>query len=412
MADPCSFEPTLSVEAALDRIAAAVQPVSGAERVALKHALGRVADAPVRAPLPMPLYRNAAVDGYAFNSREFDGKGPVRLRLAGTSWAGNPFRGRLQAGECIRIFTGAVVPDQADSVVMQELAAAAGNEVLFPAAAELRRFVREAGEDVKRGDLLCGEGKRLTAVDLGLLASVGIYDVAVKRAVNIAFFSTGDELAGIGQPLSAGRIYDSNRYLLGGLLADPCYRAADMGVVGDDREQLEAALSRASLNHDVIITTGGASVGEADFIAEILGRLGKVHLWKIAIKPGKPLAFGQIGKAFFFGLPGNPVSAAVTFQQLVAPALRRLAGEAPGRPLRIRATCTAPLKKEPGRLEFQRGMLTQNAQGEFFVAAAGGQGSHRLGAMAQSNCYIILPADCCGVRANESVWVEPFGTSL
>ncbi|WP_336885023.1 molybdopterin molybdotransferase MoeA [Methylomicrobium sp. RS1] len=412
MADPCSLEPMLSAEAALDRIVSAVQPVSGAERSALKHALGRVAAEPVRAPLPIPHYRNAAVDGYAFGSIEFERNRPVRLRVAGASWAGHPFRGRLNRGECIRIFTGAAVPDQADSVVMQEFAAADGDEIVLPAAVELRRFVREIGEDLQQGELLCGEGKKLTAADLGLLASAGVYDVAVKRPVNIAFFSTGDELIGIGQALSAGRIYDSNRYMLGSLLIDPCYRAADLGVIGDNREQLEAALKRAAQNHDVIITTGGASVGEADFIAEVLGRLGEIHLWKIAMKPGKPLAFGKIGKAFFFGLPGNPVAVAVTFRQMVEPALKRLAGQAPAHPLRIRAICTVPLKKEPGRLEFQRGVLTQNAQGEFFVAAGGGQGSHLLGAMARSNCYIVLPADCGGVRANEAVWVEPFGVAL
>jgi molybdopterin molybdotransferase len=412
MTDSCSLEPMLSVEAALDTIASAIQPVSGTEKVTLKHALGRVAAEPVHSPLDIPHDRNAAVDGYAFSSRDIDLTQAFRLHLAGVSWAGNPFRGRLKAGECIRIFTGAVVPVEADSVVMQEFVAVDGDEIIFPAAVAARRFVREIGEDVRRGNLLCGEGKKLTAVELGLLASAGIYDVTVKRPVNIAFFSTGDELTGIGRPLSPGKIYDSNRYILGGLLSDPCYRAVDLGVIGDDRRQLEEALSQAALNHDVIITTGGASVGEVDFITQILERLGEVHLWKIAMKPGKPLAFGKIGKAFFFGLPGNPVSVAVTFQQMVEPALKRLTGQTPDKALRIKATCTAPLKKEPGRLEFQRGILTQNAQGEFFVASAGGQGSHRLGSMSQSNCYIVLPADCGGVKANEQVWVEPFRTSL
>lgn len=412
MTDSCSLEPMLSVEAALDKIASAIQPVGGSEKVTLKHALGRVTAEPVHSPVAIPLDRNAAVDGYAFNSREIDNSHSFRLRLAGISWAGNPFQGRLNAGECIRIFTGAVVPDEADSVVMQEFVTADGDGIIFPAGVAARRFVREIGGDVKPGDMLCAEGKKLTAVELGLLASAGVYDVAVKRPVAIAFFSTGDELTGIGQPLTPGKIYDSNRYLLGGLLSDPCYRAVDLGVIGDDRRQLEAALDQAARNHDVIITTGGASVGEADFITQVLERVGEVHLWKIAIKPGKPLAFGKIGKTFFFGLPGNPVSVAVTFQQMVEPALKRLAGLAPGTALRIRATCTHPLKKEPGRLEFQRGVLTQDPHGEFLVAAALGQGPHMLGSMSQSNCYIILPADCAGVQTNERVWVEPFRLSL
>ncbi|MGR8941180.1 MAG: molybdopterin molybdotransferase MoeA [Gammaproteobacteria bacterium] len=414
MTDLCSREnePLLSVEAARESIASALQPISGAEKIALKHALGRVLAEPIFAPLDLPRERNAAVDGYAFNSRDIDSLQDFRLRLAGASWAGKPFRGRLHSGECLRIFTGAVVPSEADSVVMQEFVGVDGSDILFPAATPARRFVREAGEDVRCGDLLCGEGQKLTAIDLGLLASTGIYDVAVKRPLNIAFFSTGDELSGVGQPLSAGKIYDSNRYILGGLLADPCHRAADLGVIGDDRRLLEEVLSHAAANHDVIITTGGASVGEADFIKPILERLGEVYLWKIAMKPGKPLAFGKIGKACFFGLPGNPVSVAVTFRQMVEPALRRLTGAEPTVPLRIRAICSTPLKKEPGRLEFQRGILTQQEPGEFSVRSAGGQGSHQLGSMSQSNCYIILPAECGGVAAGETVIVEPFAARL
>ncbi|MEC4750631.1 gephyrin-like molybdotransferase Glp [Methylomicrobium sp. Wu6] len=414
MIDLCSLEnePMLSVEAARERIAAALEPVIGVEKTALKYALGRVLAEPVCSPLDIPHDRNAAVDGYAFSSRDIDTAQAFRLHLAGASWAGKPFQGQLNAGECIRIFTGAVLPREADSVVMQEFVTVDGDYTVFPAAVPARRFVRETGEDVKSGGILCGAGKKLTAIELGLFASAGIYDVVVKRPVNIAFFSTGDELTGIGKPLAPGKIHDSNRYILGGLLTDPCYCAADLGVIGDDMRQLEDALSQAALNHDVIITTGGASVGEADFITRILERLGEVHLWKIAMKPGKPFAFGKIGKAFFFGLPGNPVAVAVTFQQIVKPGLGRLTGLMPASPLRIKAMLTAPLKKEPGRLEFQRGILTQNADGEFFVASAGGQGSHMLGSMSASNCYIILPADCCGVQANEPVWVEPFQTSL
>lgn len=414
MTDLCSLESgtMLSVETAQERIAAAIQSVSGTEKVALKHALGRVMAEYVRSPLDIPHDRNAAVDGYAFSSYDIDATQAFRLRVAGISWAGKPFQGQMTAGECIRIFTGAVVPSEADSVVMQEFVTVDGDHAVFPSAVPMRRFVREIGEDIKRGELLFGAARKLTAFELGLFASAGIYDVTVKRPITIAFFSTGDELTGVGQPLMPGKIHDSNRYLLGGLLTNPCYRTADMGVIGDDMKKLEDVLGKAAQNHDVIITTGGASVGDADFIAQILERLGEVHLWKIAMKPGKPLAFGKIGKAFFFGLPGNPVSVAVTFQQIVEPALQRLAGLAPGKALRFKATLTAPLKKEPGRLEFQRGILTQGVGGEFFVSSAGGQGSHMLGSLSHSNCYIILPADCDGLRANDQVWVEPFRNSL
>ena len=410
MTDWCSRESRdlLSLEAAREKIAAALRPVSGTEKMALANALGRVLAEPVCAPHDIPYDRNAAVDGYAFCSQDIDKSEISRLRLAGVSWAGQPYRGVLRPGDCIRIFTGAVVPERADSVAMQEFVSVEGNEAVFPGATQTHRFVREIGEDVKCGELLCENGKPLSAIELGLLASAGIYDIRVRRAVTIAFFSTGDELIGVGQPMTGGKIYDSNRYILRGLLAEPCYRTVDMGVIGDGKQLLERALLNAANHHDVIITTGGASVGEADYIMQILEHIGEVYLWKIAMKPGKPLAFGKIGNAFFFGLPGNPVSVAVTFRQVVEPALRCLAGAAPSRPLRIRALCIAPIKKEPGRLEFQRGILTQNEQGEFWVTAAGGQGSHQLGTMAKSNCYIVLPADCRGVAAGEQVIVEPF----
>lgn len=394
------------------RIAAALKPIGGAETVSLRQALGRVLAEPIDAPRDMPHERNAAVDGYAFDSRDIDRQSPFRLRVAGVSWAGKPFEGDLPAGECVRIFTGARVPDAADSVVMQEFVTADGEHATFPAGVPARRFVRAVGEDVKRGQRLFAAGRQLNAIDLGLLAAAGVCDVSITRPLRIAFFSTGDELTGLGQPLAAGKIYDSNRYLLGALLSDPCFRAADLGVVGDDLPRLEAAMIAAAAQHDVLITTGGASVGDADLIARTLERLGALHVRKIAMKPGKPLIFGSLGAAFFFGLPGNPVAVAVTMQQVVLPALRQLAGMSPVQPLRFQATLAATLKKEPGRLEFQRGCLAQDACGEFVVAAAGGQGSHLLGAMSASNCYIVLPADCRGVEAGEKVWVEPFRLTL
>jgi len=232
--------------------------------------------------------------------------------------------------------------------------------------------------------------------------------VTVKRRLKIAYFSTGDELASLGLSLQPGKIYDSNRAMLGGLLSDPSYSVTDLGVIPDNKQLLEDNFIKASKNYDAVITTGGASVGEADYVKEILQNSGEVNFWKLAIKPGKPLAFGKIGQCYFFGLPGNPVAVVVTFQQIVAPALRQLSGARFVKPLRFAATCTSALKKAPGRQEFQRGILSQDEQGEFFVASAGQQGSNILSSMSQSGCYIVLPEECKGVQAGERVTVEPF----
>ena len=414
MIDPCSLEPSplLSVDDALERINAAIQPVTASERVVLKSALGRVLSEDVVSPISIPYDRNSAMDGYALSSKDIDAARPFTLILAGTSWAGKPFQGSLQAGQCVRVFTGAVIPNGADSVVIQEQVSADGEDIAFPANISAYQNIREAGEDIKQGSLLCSRQKKLTAADIGLLASAGSYDVPARRKLNIAFFSTGDELIGIGQPPKPGKIYDSNRYALAGLLADPCYNAVDMGAIPDDRQLLEETLKQAAECNDVIITTGGASVGDADYINDILVSCGVVNFWKIAIKPGKPLAFGKIGGCYFFGLPGNPVSAMVTFQQIVAPALKQLSGAAAKKPLRLLATCTTALKKMPGRQEFQRGILTQDTNGNFFVASTGQQGSHILSSMSQGNCYIILSAGSKGVSSGEKVWVEPFSVFL
>ncbi|NOT84579.1 MAG: molybdopterin molybdotransferase MoeA, partial [Methylococcaceae bacterium] len=241
-----------------------------------------------------------------------------------------------------------------------------------------------------------------------LLAAVGLCDVSVIRRLKVAFFSTGDELMAIGQPLASGQLYDSNRYTLHALLQDACFYSTDLGVIGDNPELLENLLTHSAEQYDVIISTGGASVGDADHIQQVLTRCGEVNFWKIAIKPGKPLAFGKIGACYFFGLPGNPVAVIATFQQVVTPALQQLCGRQPTRPWRFNATSLHSLKKTAGRLEFQRGILSQTDNGDFEVRPAGAQGSHLLGAFSQANCYIVLSADCHGITAGEQVTVEPF----
>jgi len=414
MIDSCSLEksPLLTVDNALEKIRATIQPVSDSDTVTLKKALGRVLAEAVYSPNPIPHERNSAMDGYAFASRDVPNEQPFTLTLIGTSWAGKPFQGQLQAGQCVRIFTGAVLPEQADSVIMQEHIQRDGQQVHFPAHTQPQQNVRAIGEDVKQGGLLCTQSKKLTAVDLALLATAGVSEVSVHRAINIAIFSTGDELIACGQPLATGQIYDSNRYLLTGLLSDACYQVADLGVIADNKHALTDAFTAAAKNYDVIISTGGASVGEADYVKDVLTECGQINFWKLAIKPGKPLTFGTIGACYFFGLPGNPVSAQVTFQKIVAPALQQLAGATATPPLQLKATCTNALKKSAGRQEFQRGILTQTATGELLVATAGQQGSNILSALSIANCYIVLPSDNQGVAIGDKVLVEPFNVFL
>jgi molybdopterin molybdotransferase len=241
-----------------------------------------------------------------------------------------------------------------------------------------------------------------------LLAASGIKSLKVYRKIKIAVFSTGDELIPIGQPLSCGKIYDSNRYLLSALLKDCCFELTDAGVIADNKKSLEDKFVETAKYADVIITTGGASVGDADYIKEVLETSGKLEFWKIAIKPGKPLTFGKINDCYFFGLPGNPVSALVGFEQFVAPALKKLGGFLFVRPFRLKASCNSELKKSPGRTEFQRGVLGQNDNGDFFVYSAGQQGSHIQTTSSIANCFIVLPPECQGVAIGDSVWVEPF----
>ncbi|GAB6139745.1 molybdopterin molybdotransferase MoeA [Methylosoma difficile] len=413
MIDTCSLDsqPLLTLDQALEKILAAIEPLRATETLPLADVLGRVLAAAIYSPINMPFERNAAMDGYAFARADACASG-FSLELVGVSWAGRPFLGMLKKGQCVRIFTGAVVPEGADSVVMQEHVTVQGAQIHFPENEALLQNVRSPGEDVRQGACLMAAGKKLGAYDLALLASVGVANVDVVRSVRIRFFSTGDELMGLGQALSSGKIYDSNRYLLAGLLVDPAHASDDGGVVADDEAVLEQMLVDAAQYADVIITTGGASVGDADYVNAVLARCGQVKFWKMAVKPGKPVAFGRLGGAYFFGLPGNPVAVAATFSQLLLPALAKLSGSMPVQALRLQAVCGSPLKKAKGRLEFQRGILSQSEAGIWQVVSAGGQGSNMLGSLSRSNCFIVLPADCGGVAAGDWVTVEPFAARL
>ncbi len=408
MKDACYQSGLLPIEDALKKITRSLEAVKGMEKRPLKKALGRVLASPVHSSINIPPERNAAMDGYAFAGIDIKEGEKFSLKQVGISWAGKPFADNLKAGECVRIFTGAVMPENADSVIMQERVQVEHGRVHFPAGCRFREYVRYTGEDMRKGGCLLEAGKRLNAPSLGLLAAAGVHSVEVQRRLRIGYFSTGDELVAIGQGLQTGQIYDSNRYLLHGLLDDPAFAVDDLGVVTDDKDALKRMLEQAAADYDVLISTGGASVGEADHVQAVLDELGEVCFWKIAMKPGKPVAFGHIGSCAFFGLPGNPASVMVTYDVIVKPALRVLSGLDAIKPLQVRAVSDSVLRKEAGRQEYLRGILRQQFDGTFVVTSAGRQGSNILSAASRANCYIVLPHYYTDVQAGEEVMVEPF----
>jgi molybdopterin molybdotransferase len=399
----------LSVSDVQKRIINDIKPISGTERLDLRHALNRVLAEDVTAIVNTPPCDNSAMDGYAFKSSDIQEQSSLTLKVVGQSFAGHPYSGDVSSGEAIRIMTGAQIPEGVDTVVMQEHTESKDNEtVTITTVPKAFANVRKQGDDLKTGQTFLSQGKKLSPTDLAFLATQGIAEVTVKRRVRVAFFSTGDELRSIGEPLSSGEIYDSNRYSLFGLLKKLDIELIDMGVIVDDRQAIEDAFRAAADVADAVITSGGVSVGEADFVKETLEKLGQINFWKIAMKPGKPLAFGSLGKSLFFGLPGNPVSVIATFYQFVQPALKRMQGQAFALPLTVKAKTTEFLKKRPGRTDFQRGILEQSEQGELTVRNAGTQASHVLTAMSRANCFIVLPAESGGVEPGEIVDVQPF----
>lgn len=407
------FDPnSLPVRAALARIDALVQTLPGTEKLALRSSLDRILAEPVYAPFDVPPHANSAVDGYAVRGVDLPSEGVRELRIIGHALAGQPFEGIVEPGTAVRIMTGAVLPKGADTALMQEKVQRQGDLLRVGNDTAPGQNTRQAGEDFHAGDLLLPPGRRLGPAELGLLASMGLVEIRVRRRLRVAFFSTGDELRSLGQPLETGQIYDSNRYTLYGMLSRLGVEILDMGVVRDDPELLQQALQEASQVADAVITSGGVSVGEADYIKATLNRLGRVDFWKIAMKPGRPLAFGTVGEALFFGLPGNPVAVMVTFCQFVRPALLRMQGQETTPPISFQARVSGRLRKRPGRMEFQRGILERDDNGQWVVHGTGDQGSGILSTMSRANCFIILPEESTGVPAGTLVEVQPFAGLL
>jgi len=397
----------LPVAKANEVIRGFVKPVAGVERLPVRGALGRVLAKDIVSPINVPSHDNSAMDGYAVRGDDL-AAGEVTLIEIGTAYAGKAFAGEVRRGECVRVMTGAVMPEGTDTVVIQEAVSAEGRRIAIPAGQESGQNRRLAGEDLRKGQPALRTGRMLRPADIGLIASLGIGEVSVRRRLKVAFFSTGDELVSVGRKLEAGEVYDSNRYTLWGMLQRLGCEAVDLGVVRDDPKKLEAAFRKAAAGADAVVTSGGVSVGEADFTKQMMAKLGEVVFWKIAMRPGRPMAFGRIRargrSATLFGLPGNPVAVMVTFYHFVRGALLTMMGRSDADLPLLRVKSEVAMRKKPGRTEYQRGVL-EFKNGDWSVRLTGAQGSGILRSMSEANCFVVLGHERGSVNAGDYVEV-------
>ncbi|XTZ37117.1 molybdopterin molybdotransferase MoeA [Salmonella enterica] len=397
----------MSLETALTQMLSRISPLTESETLPLVDCFGRIAARDIISPLNVPGFDNSAMDGYAVRLADLQSNRP--LPVAGKSFAGQPFAGDWPVGSCVRIMTGAPIPAGCDAVVMQEQTEQTAEGIRFTAEVRANQNIRRIGEDIAKGARIFAAGTKLTAAELPVVASLGIPEVEVIRKVRVALFSTGDELQLPGQPLADGQIYDTNRLAVHLMLSRLGYEVINLGIIPDDPQRLRETFIAADEQADVVLSSGGVSVGEADYTKTILDELGEIAFWKLAIKPGKPFAFGKLNNSWFCGLPGNPVSATLTFYQLVQPLLAKLSGDTTTtQPLRLRARAVNGLKKSPGRLDFQRGILSRGADGTLEVLSTGHQGSHIFSSFSQGNCFIVLERERGNVEAGEWVDVELF----
>lgn len=400
----CYQDQMLDLEQAQQQILNTVESVKQTENISLSRSRNRVLAKNICAPVAVPPHKNSAMDGYALACPNTLEAG-TSFTVVGRCMAGAPYTGGIAAGQAIRIMTGACIPEGVDTVVMQEHVALVGNDIQLQQAVKPGQNVRHAGEDVEQGELVYSAGRKISALDTGVLASIGVAELEVYRPLKVALFCTGDELKQPGESLAPGDIYNSNRFMLLGLLEELGMQVIDLGVVPDSPAALEKTLQQAARSADAIISTGGVSVGDADYVKSVMQKIGEIGFWKVAIKPGKPFAFGRFQGCHFFGLPGNPVSSAVTFKLLVVAALQKMSGQIPTAIMKIQVTAGADFNKRPGRQDFQRGVLCKDTQGRTTVVPATGQGSHQLRALANADVLVCLPKACCGVVAGEPVEV-------
>jgi len=406
------FDNLMPVEEARARLDAALHVVEETDHVELINAIGRVISVDVVSPVDVPGYTNSAMDGYAIASASIPSDGETQLQIIGTAWAGKVFNAPVQVGQAVRIFTGAQMPVGTDTVVIQEHVSVENDLVTIDSDVQAHKNVRMAGEDVQQNQRILTAGTQLNAAEVGLLASLGINRVAVYRRLRVAFFTTGDELRSLesnaGEPLEPGMLFDSNRYSIQAMLESLNVEIVDLGIVRDNADDTRKAMTDATQRADVVLTSGGVSAGDADFVTQIFHELGEVSFWKLAMRPGRPLAFGKIGQAFFFGLPGNPVAVMVTFLQFVQPAIKQMMGLKKTAPYTITATSMSSLRKSLGRVEYQRGVLGNNDQGDLIVTSTGKQGAGRISSMSTANCLIVIAADVASVSPGDTVEVQPF----
>lgn len=398
----------ISFDEAKRRILESITPVDETEEIQVISSLNRILSLDVIAPFDVPPHNNSAMDGYAVRYEDINETDEVKLKIVGEIPAGRYFEKEIGKGETVRIMTGAPMPEGADTVVIQEITKQVDDWLIIPAkAAKKGANVRFAGEDIGKGNLILQKGTWVRPQEMGILASMGLTTINVYRSLNIAIVSTGDELVQIEEKLTPGKIYDSNRYMLMGLLTQHNVQIIDLGIVKDDKEILREKLTSASYKADVIISSGGVSVGKYDLVKEVVGELGNVEFWQVNIKPGKPLSYGRIGNCYFFGLPGNPVSVMVTFIKFVQPSLLKIAGcKDYDKTIRFKVKSKSRFSKKHGRLEFARGILSYGQEG-WEVTSFGHQGSGILRSMALSNCLVILLPEQKEIIEGDEVWIEP-----
>jgi molybdopterin molybdotransferase len=406
MIETCDSPGLLPIQSAISTMLKQVHPILESEQIELEDALGRVLAVDVESNINVPPNDNSAMDGYAMCCEDLIGNNT--LQLVGTALAGAPFKQKVLPGQCIRIMTGAVIPQGADSVVMQENTETKDGFVIFKQIPEFGNSVRKAGEDIQQGMVVVTKGTKLTPAYLALIASVGMAEISVIRNLKVGLIATGDELTPPGQALTDGAIYESNRYALTALLKTFPVVVFDFGIVKDNKDDLKAVFEQAGSHCDLVLSCGGVSVGDADYVKEILDDLGSINFWKVAIKPGKPFAFGKLGQACFCGLPGNPVSSYVTFEQLVTPVLQKLSGQTylPTPHFVAKAACL--IRKRRGRADYQRGIFYRDEQGQLLVKPNGKQGSGIMSSIANANCYMVLEQDAEDVQVGENVNIQPF----
>ncbi|CCJ70964.1 Molybdopterin biosynthesis protein MoeA [Cronobacter condimenti 1330] len=403
------MEPTaglMSLETALEEMLSRIVPLTETQTLPLLKSMGRVTARAITSPLDVPGFDNAAMDGYAV--RLADLASGQWLPVAGKAFAGQPFHGEWPEGSVIRIMTGAPVPPDCEAVIMQEEAETSDADVRFSAPVRAGQHIRRRGEDIREHAVVMRAGQKLSAAELPLLASLGIAEVDVVRKPRVAIFSTGDELQLPGQPLAEGQIYDTNRLAVHLMLEALGCDVINLGIIRDDPNACAPRFLKPDREADLVLSSGGVSVGEADYTKTLLEELGEIGFWKLAIKPGKPFAFGRLASSWFCGLPGNPVSAAVTFYQLVQPLLAKLSGRDIVQAPRLRVRAAERLKKSPGRLDFQRGILRTGADGQPEVVSTGHQASHIFSSFTQGNCFIVLERERGHVEPGEWVDVELF----